>query len=580
MKVFSRAVSCAAFASVMATGCVDPIHAPPRLGGATITVSTAGASIDFDASGYVLTVDGERPVSIGVNTTTTYDQLNPGDHVIRLAGLEPNCTIAGTNQQAAEKTVKVASEVSSAVSFAVSCAPNVGTIRVTTETLGSDPDVDGYAVLANGIAAQPQPSNGTQVLSNVRVGIVELSLVNVAGNCFAENPVRSVAVTYNATADVPFTIRCVTSASVRITAATSGVDISPDGYTVDVRAVEASTSITQHLPANGAATVPKLRPGAYEVTINGIQPNCRASGPTVTFVTLESGTESLVEIEVSCAVATPIVYVVGSGNNTDLFVIKSNGTGVTQLTNAYGPDQDPSWSPDGSKIVFSSRRDNNDAEIYVIDANGANPGRLTNSVGTDYRPAWSPDGSKIAFVSERDGNLEIYVMKADGSEPVRLTNNISIDTDPSWSPDGSKIAFVSTTDGAPAIWVINADGSGATRLTVAANGLADQEPAWSPDGTKIAFSRANFSSSGRDIFVINSDGSAPKQVTTDITNAADPSWSPDGLSIVLSRTPSECSGYYYYYYDCNTSLVVVSLDGKVLAPLNTQTPASDPEWRR
>ena len=81
-----------------------------------------------------------------------------------------------------------------------------------------------------------------------------------------------------------------------------------------------------------------------------------------------------------------------------------------------------------------------------MDADGSNQTRLTYTPSKDYSPSWSPDGSKIAFSSSRDGNYEIYVMDADGSNQTNLTNNSANDSGPSWSPDGSKIAFSSSRD--------------------------------------------------------------------------------------------------------------------------------------
>jgi Tol biopolymer transport system component len=116
-----------------------------------------------------------------------------------------------------------------------------------------------------------------------------------------------------------------------------------------------------------------------------------------------------------------------------------------------------------------------------------------NDDGTDqtklasdgYKPAWSPDGTKIAFSSYRDGDSKIYVMNADGSQETNLTNKHytslsryrddhypALDSSPSWSPDGTKIAFsggrlrfTAGRYGDVDIWVINADGSSPTRLT-------------------------------------------------------------------------------------------------------------------
>ena len=83
-----------------------------------------------------------------------------------------------------------------------------------------------------------------------------------------------------------------------------------------------------------------------------------------------------------------------------------------------------------------------------VNADGSNPVNLTNNPAYDGQPAWSPDGTRIAFTSDRDGRLGIYVMNADGSNPAHLTNNpASRDSDPAWSPDGKRIAFVSYRDG-------------------------------------------------------------------------------------------------------------------------------------
>ena len=123
--------------------------------------------------------------------------------------------------------------------------------------------------------------------------------------------------------------------------------------------------------------------------------------------------------------------------------------GLTQLTSNSGEDSTPAWSPDGSKIAFTSAIDGYN-EIYVMNADGSNIIQLTdNSDWDDVSPAWSPDGSKIAFMSDRDRDddiFEIYVMNADGSNVIQLTNNSDQDGFPAWSPDGSKIAFTSTRD--------------------------------------------------------------------------------------------------------------------------------------
>ena len=74
-----------------------------------------------------------------------------------------------------------------------------------------------------------------------------------------------------------------------------------------------------------------------------------------------------------------------------------------------------------------------DSDIYVIDADGKNQRRLTRNPSRNTDPSWSPDGQRIVFVSHRDGNKEIYVMNADGARQARRrTREGSGDTDPAW----------------------------------------------------------------------------------------------------------------------------------------------------
>jgi len=102
-----------------------------------------------------------------------------------------------------------------------------------------------------------------------------------------------------------------------------------------------------------------------------------------------------------------------------------------RLTNATG-DARPRFSPDGSKIVFQSIRDGQ-AEIYVMNSDGTAQTRLTNNSAADTAPAWSPDGTRILFTSLRDGPMSpaLYVMNADGSNQTRVTAG----SDGVWRPD-------------------------------------------------------------------------------------------------------------------------------------------------
>src|SRR5205823_10086579 len=98
--------------------------------------------------------------------------------------------------------------------------------------------------------------------------------------------------------------------------------------------------------------------------------------------------------------------------------------------------------PSTSRIVFVSTRDG-DREIYVMASDGSAQTRLTNVPEWDYEPSWSPDGNRIGFVSQRGRSDRLYVMAPDGSAVTTLTRHDSWwgDRRPSWAPDGQTIVF-------------------------------------------------------------------------------------------------------------------------------------------
>src|SRR5437870_2181034 len=191
-------------------------------------------------------------------------------------------------------------------------------------------------------------------------------------------------------------------------------------------------------------------------------------------------------------------------------------------SSACNESQAPPPDVGPGQIAFASDR-LAQFDIYVMNANGTGIQRLTDDLAFDFWPSWSPDGSRIAFTSDRDSqtgsvNLEIYVMNADGTGVVNVSEDPASDLGPAWSPDGTKLAFHSDRDGIFQIYVMNADGSGVVRLTTL--GAPSELPAWSPDGSRIAFD------SDAEIYVMRADGTGLAQVTgTDAANYI-PRWRP------------------------------------------------------
>jgi len=234
-------------------------------------------------------------------------------------------------------------------------------------------------------------------------------------------------------------------------------------------------------------------------------------------------------------------------NTSDLFIMKSDGTGQTLLTRGSSA----SWSPDGKMITYhasasgtglpirphpgAATRDN---DIFVLNINdvlnkSAKPKNITNSpMAIDDDPDWCPVCDKIVFISHSvtDDDLnsvtaEIYVMNADGSgKPERLTNNAEEERAPSWSPDGKRIAYMSRKGGNDfEICLMNADGTGQVQLTD--NNVGDFTCSWSPDGKKIIFHRPDGRGTGRfQLWLINSDGTNEVQLTNPPGINGFPNW--------------------------------------------------------
>ena len=182
------------------------------------------------------------------------------------------------------------------------------------------------------------------------------------------------------------------------------------------------------------------------------------------------------------------------GGLSNIYRMNADGSGIVPLTDFALPFNNvtPAWSPDGTKIIFTSDRGGSGrAEIWIMNADGTNPVKLTTNVvlgsgsvfSFDFNPQWSPDGTKIVFSSNRDGigNPEIYVMNADGSNPTRLTNNSAEDKVPSWLPDGQHISFSSRGGGRNGIYVIDVNGANDHKISD-----VGFDSAWSPDGQRIA----------------------------------------------------------------------------------------------
>ncbi len=210
----------------------------------------------------------------------------------------------------------------------------------------------------------------------------------------------------------------------------------------------------------------------------------------------------------------------------DIWVMNANGTCRHRVTRSgSGQDFDPSWAPDGSRLVYRTTRGHylpdrygNGLEgLFVINVDGSGEHEIQPPTG-GMAARWSPRGDKIAFSGLRPGRRydTLFLMNPDGSGVHDLGTAYGSEG-AVWSPDASHIAYgAHNGDGNWAIWTMRADGSEQRQLThprlVQPGGTGgDYVGAWSPEGTRIAYSSGQFR--GREVWVMNADGSHRHRVT-------------------------------------------------------------------
>ncbi|HYZ78579.1 MAG TPA: hypothetical protein VE596_14525 [Gaiellaceae bacterium] len=226
-------------------------------------------------------------------------------------------------------------------------------------------------------------------------------------------------------------------------------------------------------------------------------------------------------------------------------------------------DSHPTWSPDGSVIVFLSDRDG--TSLRVMSPAGSDEHRIpwlpanpTYSFSRDWshvaawedgqlvverldgsdrlslgraayqtKPSWSSDGTRVAFVapSSDPNRADVVVARIDGSEAHRVVSGVQ----PVWAPTGDRIAYLTTPYDQNELHLVNADGSGDVRV---ASGGALSRPSWSPDGTRLAVARYDQKQYRTTLEIFGDNGA---RVGTFGVQPSDYAWSPRGDQIAYSN---------------------------------------------
>ena len=231
-----------------------------------------------------------------------------------------------------------------------------------------------------------------------------------------------------------------------------------------------------------------------------------------------------------------------------VWIMNENGSGATPLTLPADQSFDPSWAPDGKRVLFNAAKGESQTSIYIMNPDGSAVTRITRPpagsgdtrptkfgkgiafvrlggptldiyrinidgsgetlIVSGWGPAASPSGDRLAYVSDGD----IYEYNTASKQSVNLTNTPNVaEIDPSYSPNGKQIAFAARSLVLSGIYVMRANGTAVTRI-ISSSTDRHELPKWSPDGKRLAFSlmSSNFT---QDVYVMNADGIGVANIT-------------------------------------------------------------------
>jgi TolB protein len=296
---------------------------------------------------------------------------------------------------------------------------------------------------------------------------------------------------------------------------------------------------------DGLAQTAVRRPASAEPTVLGGLPGMVYPGPAD-----PQGTHALVVSAVDDE----------AGHRETLALVPLAGGAPLILAPPAEVLRQPSWSPDGTFLVFESSQ-HSFRDLYRVQRDGTGLTRLTDAPHGSFEPTVSPDGQRVLFASSRDGNAEIYVMGADGSAPQRLTQEPADDTQPAWFPDG-RIGWLRQIGSSVLLFRMNADGSQAHVVRKREGPTLDLAWAPSPDGTRVAITQQT-GPRAMDVVIVPLDGGPEVRLGGDGVDEM-PAWSADGAWLAWTSAQTG-----------DPEIFIATADGRVQRQLTTRP---GPDW--
>lgn len=276
-----------------------------------------------------------------------------------------------------------------------------------------------------------------------------------------------------------------------------------------------------------------------------------------------------------------LVFVGRTSEKTDkqIYISDFDGANATPITKGKFPHLSPSWSKDGTQIVYTSYEDGN-PDLFMYEVASGKVKKLSGIKGINSGGNFSPTGKLIAFTGSVNGDADIYSIAASGGSRKLFISGAGLDVDPTFSPDGKMMAFVSGRFGNPHIFVAqlqwNSDTDvhvkGDKRLTYA--GWYNATPSWSPEGDRIAFAGYDKEIDRFDLFMMNPDGTKLERLTLRTGDNERPWFSPNGQNLVFMSNRTNGQNVKGVH-----QLFIMNRDGSNQRQLNTGLyEAQTPSW--
>jgi TolB protein len=243
------------------------------------------------------------------------------------------------------------------------------------------------------------------------------------------------------------------------------------------------------------------------------------------------------------------------GGAKEIFLMDYDGFNPVLITGNRSINLSPRWSPDGSRITYTSYRNNN-PDLFVLDLRSGRRTPISNTPGLNAAAAWSPDGEWLAL-SKSAGGTNLFLMRPDGSGQRQVTFGSGIAISASFSPNGKQIAFTSDQGGSPQIYVMDVTGSNLQRLTF--RGTYNVSPRWSPRGDKIAYVAREGGS--MDIWLMDPNGNNQQRLTDGVGQNEEPSWAPGGRHVAFTSNRDGRRNIYRIVAD-GTGLTRLTSNGR------------------